>query len=121
MLWLKSEEHHLWSSPLGDALPNRAQKMGDEGGDLDEVLGGVEDSWKFILDPKGKFTVASFATLLTEQQREGSGTVFPSFLHKLVWAVRLPPNIKFFIWVVLHKKLQTLQHLIDRVQDLLEN
>ncbi|KAF5175195.1 hypothetical protein FRX31_035220 [Thalictrum thalictroides] len=38
MLWLKSEEHHLWSSPLGDAFPNRAQKMGDEGGDLEDVV-----------------------------------------------------------------------------------
>ncbi|KAJ9698203.1 hypothetical protein PVL29_007338 [Vitis rotundifolia] len=62
----------------------------------------VPDMRSWSLSPSGLFTVKSFFLALS--QFSGLPSVFPT---KLVWNSQVPFKVKSFVWLVVHKKVNT--------------
>ena len=62
----------------------------------------VSDTRSWSLSSSGLFIVKSFFLALS--QCSGSSPVFPT---KFVWNSQVPFNVKFFVWLVAHKKVNT--------------
>ena len=63
----------------------------------------VLDARSWSLSSSGLFSVKSF--FLTLSQFSGSPPVFPS---KFVWNSQVPFKVKSFVWLVAHKKVNTM-------------
>ncbi|MCH92386.1 putative non-LTR retroelement reverse transcriptase, partial [Trifolium medium] len=83
---------------------------------LDNVVLSIEeDSWRWVLDPEGCFSVKSSFVMFSREMVEGINLSFlETSIFRKIWKSPAPSKVVVFSWQLLHNRDPTKDNLISR-------